>query len=352
MGEKLVSFFRVEVGGLIFENAPKPSDLGQPISLSICHRDKEKTRLTLTVKDYDLDTENPFPVYNTLPNPRTSELVPVVAYIGWEDEPIVKAFEGLYAKIRATYQPSRTEIIAIHGAMKLSKRGRVDVKKNLTLKEFITQKFAEEGITAQFHKSAAGDIALTTPIEVFIQAGTQWDEVKMWLRANGYIWNTIKKDIVVIRRDKSDGQIIRLRRGDEHIISLEPSAEQKFDEKSGRRKGHAHEPKPGQRWSRLFEFTKDTSRAVEPVTPPIGKAAKGPHKVPLHRDSVRGRAKRHEIEGDQLRVTIRFRPEMRNEERIVISDFGRRIDGEYQTVSVEHVLGGEPARTIIEAVRP
>jgi hypothetical protein len=157
---------------------------------------------------------------------------------------------------------------------------------------------------------------------------------------------------VVIRRDKTDGNTVDLIRGGDEIIDLRIREQQHYDERSGRIKGHAHEHKPGKRWSRFFPESQDSSRHVEAVTPPIGKTVKGPHKVPLHRESVRGRAKRKKVEGDELSATLRLQPTMRNEERLIVQKFGPDADGEYQSSTVEHRLGSGPARTRVEGWRP
>jgi hypothetical protein len=293
-----------------------------------------------------------FPEYNSVPNPRLVETIPVEAWAGWEDEELVKVFEGILLRKQASFLLSQTRFFASHESFKLRKRAKVHVLKNLTAREMIVRKAAEEGITVQFHPSAASDPVLNTPVERFFQIGeTQWPLIRRWLYSNGFISNTIKKNVIVICRDKTGGDSYTFKRGDEHIISLQPSQEQKRDERSGRRKAHTHEHKSGKHWSREFSETQDGSRAVEPVRPPIGRDQKT-KKVPFARFAQSGKAKRRKVEGDELSLTVRLHPKMRNEEIVHIQDFGPQIDGSYQTSEVTHRMGNTPAQTEIQAWKP
>lgn len=352
MPERLVAKYVVTINGFTYESGPDIDGEHHPATFELVHRDDEASRLTLTVKDFNYQ-DVPFPDFNAIPNPRKNPNIPVDAILGWEDEGPVRVFAGVLAAKKMNYPaPSQTTFVAIQDALRLRKRAGVDTKKNISLRQFITAKFAEENIIARFDKSIAGDLALTTPIEAIIQPGeTHWDVARRWFRANGYITNTIQKNIVVIRRDKLSGDVYTFERGGPDIISLRLREEQKRDEKSGRRRGHSHELKPGRHWGRLFEESDDDSRAVEVVTPAIGKTTKQ-HKVPFSREATKNRAKRRAIEGDELSLTVRLEPRMRNEEIVVIKGFGPDIDGRYQTSDVIHRAGGSAATTDIEAWRP
>ncbi|MBI3654078.1 MAG: hypothetical protein HY231_23860 [Acidobacteria bacterium] len=352
MSDRLACKFRVTIGGRVYENGAESAAPGQPISLNITHRDQEASQLELLVFDNVTMGDVPFPEYNSIPNPRINENIPIEAWAGWDEEELVKVFEGILLKKSANMLQSQTRFVGTHESFKLRKRGKVHVLKNLTAREMIIRKAREEGIEVQFHPSAASDPALNTPVERFFQLGEpQWPLIRRWLVANGFIANTIKKNVIVIRRDKTGGRQFSFKRGDENIISLSISQEQKRDERSGRRKGHTHEHKPGRHWSREFKETDDGSRAVEPVRPPIGRDTKT-KKVPFARFAQSGKAKRRKVEGDELSLTVRLQPEMRNEEIIQISGFGPQIDGQWQTSEVVHRLGYGPAQTEIKAWRP
>jgi hypothetical protein len=351
--DRLAGWFRVTVAGRIYQNGADPSEPGQPISLTIEHRDQEASRLTLVVKDFDLDSDAPFRELNSVPNPRLVEAIPVLAWIGWDEENPVKAFEGVLAASKMNYQASATEFVALHEAIMLRKRGKVDTLKNMTLADMLRKKAAEEGLVLIIDSSIAGDAALNMPFETLLQNGVaNWDFMKRWIVSFGYTTTTIRKNQIVLRRDKSSGDSFAFRRGDENIVQLRVRMEQKRDERSGRRTGHAHENKPGQRWSKFFPESRDTSRNVAPVHPAVGKRADRQHKVPPAREAIRGKAKKRRIEGDELNLTVRLQPEMKNVEKVVISDFGPNIDGTYHTSSVTHRLGNQPATTEIEAWRP
>jgi hypothetical protein len=352
MGDRLAVKFRVTIGGRVYQNGDEPTAPGQPISLMISHRDQEASQLELLVFDNVTMGDVPFPEYNSIPNPRTNENIPIEAWAGWEDEELVKIFEGILLRKSANMLLSQTRFVGSHESFRLRKRGKVHVLKNLTAKEMIIKKAAEEGIVVQFHPSAASDAALNTPVERFFQIGEpQWPLIRRWLVANGFIANTIKKNIIVIRRDKSGGESFTFKRGDENIISLAPSQEQKRDERSGRRKGHTHEHKPAKHWSREFRETDDGSRAVEPERAAIGRDSKT-KKVPFARFAVSGKAKRRKVEGDELSLTVRLQPRMRNEEIVTLLDFGAQISGDYQTSEVCHRIGASPAQTEIKCWKP
>lgn len=352
MADRLAAKFRVTVGGRLYENGAKPDAPGQPISLTITHRDQEASQLELLVFDNVTMGDVPFPEYNSVPNPRLVENVPVEAWAGWEDEELVKVFEGILLKKSASFLLSQTRFVGTHESFKLRKRGKVHVLKNITAKEMIIKKAAEEGIVVQFHPSAASDPALNTPVERFFQLGeAQWPLIRRWLYSNGFIANTIKKNILVIRRDKTGGEQFTFKRGDEHIISLAPTQEQKRDERSGRRKGHTHEHKPGKHWSREEKHTDDGSRAVEIQRAPVGRDVKT-KKVPFAKFAISGKGKRRKVEGDELSLSVRLQPRMRNEEIVVIGNFGAQINGSYQTSEVIHRLGNSLAKTDIAAWKP
>jgi hypothetical protein len=352
MADKLAVRIRVTIGGRLYENGADPASPGHVISIEIEHRDQEASRLTLRVKDFDLDSDVPFREFNSIPNPRVNLSIPVVAYLGWDGEELVKVFEGLLVAKDMQYQLSQTCFVAIHEAFKLRVKGKVDALKELTIKQFLIKKGAEEGIDVQFHSSVAGDEALNTPAEVIFQDGvTNWKVMFRQIRDLGYIANTVKRNVIVIRRDKADGTEVNLKRGDDWIKSVRVRQEHRKDGRSGRRKGHSHEAKPGKFSHHKHDEEKGRSRNVRPVPPVLPRKATQ-HKVPFSRFSVKGKSKRYRVEGDQLTCEFRLKPEMRNEERVNLSDFGAQIDGVWQTSCVTHRAGHEPATTSVECWKP
>lgn len=349
MSDKLAVIFIVTINGVRFENGADPTESNQPMLLEIEHKDQEASRLTLTVKDFDLDKDTVFQKYSSIPNPRCNPNIPVQAWAGWEDEQLVKVFEGLLVAKEGSYPQTQTRFVALHEAFKLRRKGKVDALHNITVADMLRKKAKEEGLLLQIHPSAASDPALSTPIEVIYQLGEpNWKLMFRYIRENGLIANTIKNNVIVIRRHKHDGQRIELRRGDEWIKNLRARQEHRRDERSPRRKGHTLEAKPGR-----FVHHKDgedcgVSRHVRVVPPAIAKKS-NQHKAPFSKFSVSGKAKRFREEGDELSIEIRFRPEMKNEEVIALSDFGGQIDGAWDTSSVVHRLGSQSATTSIEA---
>jgi hypothetical protein len=352
MFDRLAAKFRVTVGGRVYENGSKPDAPGQPINLTITHSDQEASRLELLVFDNVTMGDVPFPEFNSIPNPRLVENVPIEAWAGWEDEEMIKVFEGILLKKDMHFLGSQTRFVGVHKSFKLRKRAKVQAMKNISLKEMIIKVAAEEGIKVEFHPSAASDPSLNTPVERIFRIGeSQWSLIRRTLVSLGFIANTIKGDVLVIRRDKSGEPEFTFKRGDEHIVSLEVIQEQKRDERSGRRKGHTHEHRPAKHWSREERHTNDGSRAVDTVRPAIGRDVKT-KKVPFARFAISGRGKRRKVEGDELSLTVRFQPTMKNQEIVVLKDFGKQVDIAWHTSEVVHRLGGQPAQTEIKGWHP
>jgi hypothetical protein len=341
--DELAVKFYVIIAGREYRSAPEPLAPGQPISLEIEHRDNESSRLQLTV--WDAVTDAPFVEFNTLPNPRCNPNLPVEAYAGWDEASIVNVFAGLFTAKRAHYQLSETYLVGIHDAFKLRKRGKVDTLKEITVAEMLKKKAAEEGINLIIDSTAAGDEELNTPASVFYQLGeANWSLMYRHIHELGYITNTIRKNDMVLKRDKTAGPTFSYERGDGKIRDFDLREEQKRADRSPKRKGHTHHPTPSQHWHKQIGVDCGDGRSVR-ITPPAIAEKKKRTRPYFAKASIRGYARRMEQEGDELTISLRFEPKMRNEEIITLSGFGPQIDGAWQTASVVHRLGGGAAHT-------
>lgn len=354
MSDKLAVQFYVVIGGRTYRNGAEPGEPGQPTLLEIEHRDNEATRLQLTVKDF-LYSDAPFVEFNEIPNPKCNPEIKVEAWAGWEEESLVKVFEGLLAAKRPKSQLSETSFLAIHDAFKLRKRARVKTFTGMTVADLLKKLAAQEGCVLQIDSSVAGDDALNTPTEIFFQGisgvAVNWGLMYQYVHELGYITNTIKSNVIVLRAQKDIGGF-GFKRGDEWIKSIELRQEQKRgDTRSPSRKGHAHDTKPGKFWHKRLGRDCGEGKHVRAVRPSLAKT-KEHHRTPFAGFSVKGTARRLEREGDELTLEIRMRPEMRNEEVITLSDFGAQIDGAWDTASVVHRMGNVAASTHIAAWRP
>jgi hypothetical protein len=337
-GDRLSVRGTVSIGGREYHFGPGKDAPGQPIRLEIEHRDNEASRLGLTV--WERLTDTPFPEFNTVPDPECNPTIPVEAHAGWEGEGLVKLFGGLLIAKLGSYQLSQTKFVAIHDAHKLRKRARVKTFKGLTVKELLVKLAAEEGITLQVDASAAGDAALNTPTEVMYQLGeANWPMMLRYIHALGYVTNTIKKNVMVLRWNKESGAVVVVRRGDGQILDWRIRQEQKKAGRAPKYRGHAHEAKAGKFGHR--NEGKDCgggqTRVIVPA--PIAKK-KTEHKLPPARFSVKQTARRQQREGAEMDFKLRFVPTMRNEEIIRLSGFGPQIDGDWETSAVTHTLGG------------
>lgn len=335
--------FYVIFAGREYRSAPEPGAPGQPISLEIEHRDNESSRLQLTV--WDAVTDKPFVEYNTLPNPRCNPNLPVEAYAGWEDASLVNVFAGLFVAKRMHYQLSQSYLVGVHDAFKLRKRGKVETLKELTVGQMLQKKAAEEGINLIIDKSVAGDEELNTPASIFYQLGeANWALMYRHIHELGYITNTIRKSDMVLKRDKSTGPVFSYERGDGKILDVESREEQRRAERSTKRKAHTQHPSPGKHWHKQIGIDCGDGRNVRITPPAIAEKTKRERPY-FAKASIKGYARRMEQEGDELTISLRFEPMMRNEEIINLSGFGPQIDGAWQTCSVVHRVGSGPAHT-------
>src|SRR6185503_10958388 len=110
MSDKLAVQFYVTIGGRTYRNGAEPDEPGQPTLLEIEHRDNEASRLQLSVKDF-LYSDVPFVEFNSIPNPRCNPGIKVEAWAGWEEESLVKVFEGLLVAKLPNHQLSETQFV-------------------------------------------------------------------------------------------------------------------------------------------------------------------------------------------------------------------------------------------------
>jgi hypothetical protein len=75
------------------------------------------------------------------------------------------------------------------------------------------------------------------------------------------------------------------------------------------------------------------------------------HKRNLARAAVSGQGKRNKLEGAELEITERFRPEMINHEVYVVGGYGGQINGAYHTTRVTHKMMSEWTTTAM-GVKP
>jgi hypothetical protein len=344
------------IGGRFYKNGNDANAPGQPLSLKICHRDDEISRLTLTVYDaVDVDGE-PFPEYNNVPDPMVDPNIPVVFWYGWSDGPMVKAFEGVLIKkfLNSGESVTTTTFLAAHKAFKLKKKSKVKTHKNLSVAQMLKMKAAEHGSTLIIDDTAAADAVLNDPRSCFYQMGEPNLELMYrYIRKLGYIINTVKSNQIILRRDKTSGETFSYARGDEFIKSIRPSQEQHTDKRSARRQGMTHETRPGKHSHHkpIIEPPDSEHRSTELIQAPLAKNTQY-HRKPLAKGAVDGKSKRRKIEGNELDLSIRFEPRMFNIEMISLSKCGPQISGIYHTRSVEHTLGNGPATTQIGCWKP
>jgi hypothetical protein len=342
VGERLVTKSITIVNGLDFHSAPEAGSLYTPISLDIEYRDNETPSLSLEVWDGH-DDVNFMPIFNSLPNPRCNENIPVEAYIGWEGETLIKAFAGNLTGKHPHFPPSKLQLTSHHKAFKLRKRGKTETFKGLTVTQMIQQVAAQEGLTITIDPSAAGDEALNTPVSWDSRDGdsqdaTHWGFIYHWIHELGYVTTAIRENEIVVRADKeTTGTEIEIVRGDNQLIDLDGRFEQKRAERASKRRTRSHQPPPGQFAAITLGTDCGNGRGHRTIRPSIGKKHPHEHEAEFHKDSNKGIVKRLEREGDELSFIIRMRPEMRNEESIKFSGYGPEIDGGvWETASVIH----------------
>lgn len=345
MGDRLVGYFRVEIGGVIYENGSPPETPGQPVSLEIEHRDDESSRLTLTVFDNVTLGSVPYPEFNRIPNPRKFESVPVLAWAEWEDEQIVKMFEGnLTIKTMDEEIPSHTKFVALHDSYKLRKKAKSDVPRNISVRQMLIRKAAEHGCILKFDASTNDEPALNEPMEVFHQPGeANWDLMTRYIKSLGFVTINKERNVLIVTRDKLSGTIIGISYGDENIKRLSLREENKKASHHPKRRGHHHEGIAGKHaiYPPVVAVPGDGGKGVHWREQPLAKHVDSHRKLNLAKASVLGKGKRLKIEGDELDVQERFRPIMVNHEVYVVNGYGPDIDDAYQTAMVRHKMGSE-----------
>ena len=348
--EKLVAYARVIVGRFEFDiTNEEDNKVGAPVSLSVTHTDQLASSLKLTVWDVNNRSDDPYPIFNALPDPILEHKVPVRAWMWWEKETPVLVFDGLLRAIEVRTQLTYTTIHAAHDNFLMRKRGKIAFHTNITIRQLFVKLAAATGQTVEFKGAAASDPILDIPMPWTMQGGahteTAWGVFKHYCETYGFIANTTKKNVIEIRHDKSEDGEFTFTRGDDKCLSLTSRREQKRDQRSSRVKGHAHDSKPGKRYKKQENQSKDGARNVIPVPPRVGKRSQTPHRWPFARGHVKARARRQAVEEAEMTFTLRLEPRMMNIERLVLSKYGPKLDGAWQTAEVEHSIGEGGATT-------
>jgi phage protein D len=353
VGDKLAAVFICSINGKTYQSGD-----GVSVSLESSTRDQELTQVSLAVWDGQVDGDGvPFPHFNGMPNPRCNPTIPFEAWIGWEDEPLYKVIEGYLTAKKVKRQITHTEFVGLHQAIKLRKRARVRAYAGMSVADVLKKSAAEEGCKITIDPSVAGDDALTMPAEVIFQLGEHnWRLMLRLIHEFGYISNTVKANEIVIRADKSSGDQIVIQYGDliDPQRSMDLRYEQKRAGKSGKRKSHGTQIHSGLFWRGQHGADcggKGGSKHTRIRAAQVPKHKKQEHIQPFGHASTKGIASRLAKEGDALQLSIRLRPEMKNEEVIVLQGFGPEISGLWETASVVHRIGHGPASTDIAAWR-
>jgi hypothetical protein len=346
MGDRLVGFCRVTIDGFPYENGPDPSAPGQPISCVIEHTDQDASRLELTV--WDAATDKPYPEFNRFPSPRIAQNIRVICHAGWEDEEIVKMFEGVL--VIATMDmviPSTTTFIAYHNSYKLRKKAKSDTFHRMSVTKMLIRKAAEHGCTIKFDKTWDEEPAVHETMDTYYQvAEPNWDLMFRYIAGLGYAVICKGANELYVTRGKQSGTIIRVNYGDENLKSLAVRDENKLPFDSPNLRGHHHEGTAGKHavYPAQVLVPNDDHRGVweEPIQMAMDVRGQEPHhKRTLARASVKGRSKLMRDLGQSVEIRERFRPSMINQEVYVVGGFGPRINGAYHTTRVTHKMMNE-----------
>ncbi|HKV39581.1 MAG TPA: hypothetical protein VJX67_10235, partial [Blastocatellia bacterium] len=325
--------------------APNPSSDEQPVSIEVEFSDQQVTRVGLTIWD-QVDDVTPYAHFNAMPDPMTNPEIPFQAWIGWEEETPVKVLDGYLAAKKLHYPGTICELLGTHQAIKLRKRARADSRQNMTVLQFLQTKAKEEKCQLVVDASAAGDEALAEPCDVILQLAheTNWDIMRTFIKELGYVTVPEGANVLRLFAHKLNGPEVTIERWDGQMINQDARFEQRKAGKSSHRRGHLTEISPGKFQHNTAGQDQGQSRgktSVPPVLPRSRKSRKGILGV----FNVRGVARRLEHEGNELTMTTRLRPEMKNQEKVTLKGFGPEMDGTWQTASIVHRIGHGAAET-------
>jgi hypothetical protein len=355
---ELAPHFVVNIGGMIFENAP--GTLGgpqRPMRLEIEHRDHEASRLMLTVADSATTISGglPFPIFNGTPDPHVTAGIPVSCTAGWDDAASgITVFQGeLVGKKNKYPAASNTVFTALHDSHKLRKVAKHDTLPNHNVQQMLQQKASEYGCTVQIDPSAAGDPALVTAMEVIYQIGqSNWQLMLHYLVTFGFIAccgdPAASANTIVIKKDKTNDPQFKFQFGGTEYVSHDIRSEQKRPSRSQQRRGHASETVAGKHQDDTDGSDPTVGQNIQPAARAHGRTTQY-SKGFFARASTNNLARQLERQGREIQISLRFQPRMHNEEQIVLSGFGAQIDGTWETAEVVHQMGNQPARTNIIA---
>ncbi|HEY6329487.1 MAG TPA: hypothetical protein VI756_09115 [Blastocatellia bacterium] len=346
---ELAPKFVVTIGGVTFENAALHN---KPIKLEIEHRDHEASRLILTIHDSATDRAGPFPLFNSTPDPHTTPGIPVKCIAGWDDGTITTVFQGeLVGKKNSYPAASKTTFVALHDSHNLRKFAKQDTLPNSAVQNMLQTKAAEYNCQIQIDPSAAGDPALTTAMEVIYQIGqSNWQLMLHYLVTYGFISccgdPNVSGNTIVIKKDKTNDPKYPFQFGGTEYISHDIRSEQKRPSRAQQRRGLTHEPPPSGTQSGTSGTAPAGEQNSQPVSRASGKTVDG-RKGFFARASTNNLARQLERQGREIQITLRFQPQMHNEEQIVLSGFGAQIDGTWETAEVVHSLVGKSETRLV-----
>lgn len=347
----LVAKGLVIIGGRRFEiTDEKGEHPGLPISASAAHRDTKSSSAELVVWDVDNVTGEPFPIFNSMPDPMIEHNVPYDMWLGWEGEALVKVFEGILLAKEVNTQTTETTLIGVHDSYRMKKRGKVRARTHITIADLLRQLGLEYGIEIRFIGSAASDPALTVPRRWTIQGvpgvESNWAMMCHYLYEYGFILNTTLRGVVEIRKDKDADPQFDFTYGDEWGLQFNARFEQRRDHRTSRIKGYSHEAKPGKRAQYEQVEPEDGGRRVQAVPPATAKRDQTPHRSPMTKLHVRNTSRRlKHVEGHDASMTCRMRPQLKNTEQYTLNKYGPQLSGLWHAASVEHSIGKGTAST-------
>jgi hypothetical protein len=157
-----------------------------------------------------------------------------------------------------------TTFLAAQKSFKLKKK----TQENLSVAQMLKMKAAQHGSTLIIDDTAVTDAESNDPQSCFYQLGeSDLQLMYRYTRELGYIFNTIKSNQIILRRDKSSGQTFSYNRGDEFIKNLSLRQEQQTNKRSARRQGMTHETRPSKHsyHKPIIEPADDEHRDTEEV---------------------------------------------------------------------------------------
>ena len=155
----------------------------------------------------------------------------------------------------------------------------------------------------------------------------------------GYVTTTDGPNIIRLFAHKLGGSQILVQPWDGQLISFEVRLEQKIDQRASRGRVYAHETIYGTAAHVSAGVDCGGSKSRQMLRAAIAKRT-ARHRYDDVGITIRQTTRRLAHEGDELNLELRLRPEMKNQEVILMSGWGPNVDGEWQTASVIHRIEG------------